>query len=155
VLPVLEAELGPGVAEALARTASALRADADALDELAAAAAQRIADGEPGLPADALATLPGAIRSRVLRGAALAAGAPAARARAGHIAQLDALVMSWHGQQGADLPGGVRCQRRCGRLLFSTAAGRPNAASRKPSTTGAIGGTGWTRLTWEPISRRS
>ena len=35
VLPVLEDELGPGVAEALARTADLLRDDADALDALA------------------------------------------------------------------------------------------------------------------------
>ena len=33
VLPVLEAELGPGVAEALARTAEQLREDAEAFDE--------------------------------------------------------------------------------------------------------------------------
>ncbi len=36
VLPVLEEALGPGVVEALARTAGLLRADADALDVLAA-----------------------------------------------------------------------------------------------------------------------
>lgn len=36
VLPVLEAELGPGIAEALARTATLARADADLLDDLAA-----------------------------------------------------------------------------------------------------------------------
>lgn len=37
VLPLLERELGPGVAEALARTADQLREDADTLDPLAAA----------------------------------------------------------------------------------------------------------------------
>jgi hypoxanthine phosphoribosyltransferase len=42
VLPVLESELGPGIAEALARTAQLLRADADALDAEAAAAIGRI-----------------------------------------------------------------------------------------------------------------
>jgi hypoxanthine phosphoribosyltransferase len=42
VLPVLEAELGPGIAEALARTADLLRADADALDADAAAAFGRV-----------------------------------------------------------------------------------------------------------------
>ena len=121
LLPALEAELGPGVALALARTARQLRADADALDELAAATARRIADTEPGLPADALAGLPEAIRSRVLRGAALASGAPAGALGERHIAQIDALVTSWHGQQWVDLPGGVRCQRRYGRLLFAPA----------------------------------
>ncbi|RIQ36748.1 tRNA lysidine(34) synthetase TilS [Jiangella rhizosphaerae] len=42
VLPVLEAELGPGVAEALARTAGLARADADALDAAAADALARL-----------------------------------------------------------------------------------------------------------------
>jgi tRNA(Ile)-lysidine synthase len=40
VLPVLEEALGPGVVEALARTAGLLRADADALDQLAADVAE-------------------------------------------------------------------------------------------------------------------
>ena len=119
LLPALEAELGPGVAQALARTARQLRADADALDELAASTAKRVADSEPGLRADALAGLPEAIRTRVLRNAALAAGAPAGALCEQHVAQLDALVTRWHGQQWVDLPGGVRCQRRYGRLLFA------------------------------------
>ncbi len=42
LVPALETALGPGVAEALARTAALLRADADALDDLAAAEAARI-----------------------------------------------------------------------------------------------------------------
>jgi tRNA(Ile)-lysidine synthase len=125
LLPALEAELGPGVAQALARTARQLRADADALDELAAATAKRVADSEPGLRADALAGLPEAIRTRVLRNAALAAGAPAGALCEQHVAQLDALVTRWHGQQWVDLPGGVRCQRRYGRLLFAPRAAEP------------------------------
>jgi tRNA(Ile)-lysidine synthase len=120
VLPALEAELGPGVAQALARTARQLRADADVLDGLAAAAARQLADGQPGLPADGLAVLAAAIRGRVLRSAALAAGAPAGALGERHVSELDALVTDWHGQRWVDLPGGVRCQRRCGRLLFAT-----------------------------------
>ena len=119
LLPVLEEQLGPGVAEALARTARQLRADADLLDELAAAAAAAIADGQPGLPARVLAAEPAAIRTRLLRGAALAAGAPAGALTQEHVTQLDALVTGWHGQRGVDLPGRIRCQRRCGRLLFA------------------------------------
>jgi tRNA(Ile)-lysidine synthase len=137
VLPVLEAELGPGVAEALARTARQLRADADVLDDLAAEAVHQIAaggaagprgsaepggSGEAGLPASALAALAPAIRSRVLRAAALAAGSPAGALGQRHVTELDALVTDWHGQQWVDLPGGVRCRRRCGRLLFATVA---------------------------------
>jgi tRNA(Ile)-lysidine synthase len=119
LLPALEQQLGPGVAEALARTAGQLRADADLLDELAAAAAGRMADGRPGLAARALAAEPAAIRTRLLRGAALAAGAPAGALTQEHVTQMDALVTGWHGQRGVDLPGRVRCQRRCDRLLFA------------------------------------
>jgi tRNA(Ile)-lysidine synthase len=119
LLPALEAELGPGVSSALARTARRLRADADALDELAARQAEQLADGQPGWSAAALAALPEAIRGRVLRRAALAAGARAGALSEFHVVQLGALVTDWRGQQGVDLPGGVRCRRRCGRLHFA------------------------------------
>ncbi|MGI3780094.1 MAG: tRNA lysidine(34) synthetase TilS, partial [Janthinobacterium lividum] len=67
VLPVLETELGPGVAAALARSADLLRADADLLDELAAQAAPGV-ERSGGLDCGRLAALPAALRSRVLRG---------------------------------------------------------------------------------------
>ncbi len=118
LLPAMEAELGPGVAEALARTARQLRRDAAALDELAAAATAQLADGQPGLPAAALAGLSDAVRARVLRDAALAAGAPAGALAERHIAGLDALITAWRGQRWVDLPGGVRAQRQCDRLIF-------------------------------------
>lgn len=137
VMPALEQALGPGVAEALARTASLLRADAEVLDAVAAAAAERlggtraavqVADGDAsalagGWPTDDLAALPAAIRHRVLRAAALAAGCPAGALSQRHVASMDELITAWHGQRWADLPGGVRCQRGYDRLLF-TAAGR-------------------------------
>jgi tRNA(Ile)-lysidine synthase len=130
ILPVMEELLGPGVADALARSADQLRADADALDSIASAEAERLAAGDHGLaadalgtlPADALGTLPAAIRTRVLRYAAIAAGCPAGALSARHVSEMDALVMLWRGQRWTDLPGGVRCQRRCGRLLFTAGA---------------------------------
>jgi tRNA(Ile)-lysidine synthase len=118
-LPALEQALGPGVAEALARSACQLRADADLLDSMAAAEAQRLAQDGPGIAADAVAVLPQAIRTRVLRTAAIAAGSPAGALSWQHIAGLEALVTRWHGQRWVDLPGGIRGQRRCGRLLFT------------------------------------
>jgi tRNA(Ile)-lysidine synthase len=118
-LPALEAALGPGVAEALARTARQLRADTDFLDELAETQAARIGDSGHGWRADLLADLPGAIRTRVLRLAAIAAGCPAGALSARHLAALDALVSAWHGQRWVDLPGGVRVTRHCGKLLFT------------------------------------
>jgi tRNA(Ile)-lysidine synthase len=125
LLPALESELGPGVTEALARTARQLRADADFLDSLAQAEAERIAvPGSGELPLDAVAALPQAVRSRVLRNAAIAAGCPAGALTARHVAGLDALVTGWHGQRWADLPGGVRGLRRYGKLLFSSSDGK-------------------------------
>jgi tRNA(Ile)-lysidine synthase len=114
-LPALEAALGPGIAEALARTAGQLRDDADLLDEIAAAERGR---GATPLAADSLAGLPGAVRTRVLRSAALAAGCPAGSLTAAHIARVAELVTRWHGQQGVDLPGGVRAARRSGAVVF-------------------------------------
>jgi tRNA(Ile)-lysidine synthase len=122
LLPALEAELGPGVAEALARSARLLRADADFLDALAESELERIAP--PGschsLPLDALAALPQAIRSRVLRKAAVAAGSPPGALSARHVAGLEALVTGWRGQRWTDLPGGIRAWRRYGKLQFGS-----------------------------------
>jgi tRNA(Ile)-lysidine synthase len=118
LMPALEAELGPGVAQALARTAHQLRADADYLDSQAKIATERMSTGEPGLPLDVIAALPEAIRSRVLREAAVAAGCPPGALTARHVAALDALATGWRGQRWTDLPGGVRGLRRYGRLLL-------------------------------------
>jgi tRNA(Ile)-lysidine synthase len=123
LLTVMEKELGPGVTQALARTARQLRADADFLDSVARAEAERLASAGPGLPVDALAGLPDAIRSRVLRNAAIAAGCPAAALTARHVAALDGLVTGWRGQRWTDLPGGIRGQRRYGKLLFGSSDG--------------------------------
>jgi tRNA(Ile)-lysidine synthase len=111
LLPALEEALGPGVAEALARTARLLRADAEALDAWAASAS-----GD--LTGAGLAALPGAVRRRVLRAAAIAAGAAAGDLTAGHVAAMDALVTSWRGQGPVSLPGGLVAERLCDRLSF-------------------------------------
>jgi tRNA(Ile)-lysidine synthase len=119
LLPLMEELIGPGVTESLARTADQLRADADLLDSLAAEHAGRLLGpgSQPGVAE--FAELPDAIRTRLLRRAALGAGVPAGSLTALHIAGLDALVMNWHGQRGIDLPGGVRCERQYGRLHFT------------------------------------
>ena len=117
VLPVMEQKLGPGIAAALARSAGLLRDDADALDAIAdsAMASMNLAD----LDAAALSELPRAIRSRVLRSAIYAAGAPSGSISADHVAAIETLVTSWHGQGAVSLPGGVKVERISGRLSLS------------------------------------
>ncbi len=119
-LPALEAALGPGVAEALARTAGQLRADAECLDDLAFAESGHLDVAQ--LDVARLAALPAAIRTRVLRDAAIAAGCPPGALAARHIGFLDALVTAWRGQRWADLPGGVRARRQAGKVWFSSDA---------------------------------
>jgi len=118
VLPVLESELGPGVAEALARTARLLRDDADALDGLAetARAGATMLDGS--LDAETLRHEPAAVRRRVLRRTALEAGCPSTELFAVHVDAMEALVTDWRGQIGVDLPGSRRMRRRGGSLLI-------------------------------------
>jgi tRNA(Ile)-lysidine synthetase-like protein len=134
VLPVLEAELGPGVAAALARSADLLREDADALDTLAADLLERaLLPDAPDAP-DAvhldvavLAEAPPALRHRALRAAAVRAGAPAGAVTRSHVAALAALVTGWRGQGPVHLPGNVAAHRGCGRLSLrpeSTDPGR-------------------------------
>jgi tRNA(Ile)-lysidine synthase len=116
-LPALERALGPGVAAALARTARLLREDADALDAWAAQALSARPDPDVGdLDCAALGELPAAVRRRVLRAAAVAAGSPAGELFAVHLEALDDLVVRWRGQQRVDLPGRITATRRCGRL---------------------------------------
>jgi tRNA(Ile)-lysidine synthase len=111
LLPALETALVPGVAEALARSARLLRDDADALD----ATADAVVDP---LDVAGLAALPRAVRTRVLRRAAIAAGSPAGDLTADHVEALDRLVTRWRGQSGVTLPGGLVGERRCDRLTF-------------------------------------
>ena len=121
-LPALEAALGPGVAEALARTAGQLRADAECLDDLAFAESAKLrgcASDPAGLDVGWLRALPAAIRTRVLRDAAIMAGCPPGALTAGHVDQVDALVTGWRGQRWVDLPGGVRARRQAGKVWFT------------------------------------
>src|SRR6478735_1384808 len=77
VLPMLEDQLGPGVAATLARTADQLRVDMDHLDDLAEAAYAGLRAADGTLPVAELVDRPTPVRHRVLRLAALDAGAPA------------------------------------------------------------------------------
>jgi tRNA(Ile)-lysidine synthase len=128
VLPLLERELGPGVAEALVRTAEQLREDSAALDALAGGISTELGeptgDGTLRVSVAVLAASPPALRQRSIRffverefGASLGRTHTLAVAR---------LVTDWHGQKTLDLPG-VRVGRQGGWLIFS----RPGPASSK------------------------
>jgi tRNA(Ile)-lysidine synthase len=130
VLPALESALGPGIAAALARSAALLRADADALDALADQAWTDAGGGAAdGLDVSTLSALPAAVRTRLLRRAALEAGSPAGDLSAGHVGELDRLLTDWHGQGPLDLPGQVRAARMCGRLQFSKGSSPTSSGS--------------------------
>jgi tRNA(Ile)-lysidine synthase len=119
VLPLLETELGPGVAEALARTAEQLREDAAALDHFAEEIVEELADiAEAGisLPVSALASNPPALRQRLIR-LAVQGEFHVSLSRA-HTLEVARLVTDWHGQKALDLPG-LRVERQGGLIIFS------------------------------------
>ena len=120
VLPVLEDELGPGVATTLARTADQLRDDSELLDELADEVLARVT-GPDGLIIALLAPQHPSLRRRVIRAAAVLAGAPASELFHEHVLAVDALVTDWRGQKWIDLPGHLRAVRRDDLLVLSPA----------------------------------
>jgi tRNA(Ile)-lysidine synthase len=117
LLPLLEAELGTGTIAALARSADLLREDADALDQLAAAAREEL--GAAPIDAALLLRLPRAIRTRVWRLLAFEAGCPPGTLIASHVESLDTLVTRWRGQGPIDLPGHVQASRSGGRVFVA------------------------------------
>jgi tRNA(Ile)-lysidine synthase len=108
VLPLLEDVLGGGVAEALARTATAMRENTELIDSLAAQEMPGAAS-DAGLDTDALAALRGPVRRAVIRGWLLAGGARGLTDK--QIRGVDALVTEWRGQGGVAVGSTLRGQR--------------------------------------------
>lgn len=132
VMPLLEDVLQSGVAAALARTATQLREDHTALDELAdalrrSAALDRPAgegsagghDGCDDLDAGTVAGAHSAVRRRALRAWLLDAGVR--EVSDGHLRSVEALVSAWRGQGGVWLPGNLVASRAHGRLQVCSA----------------------------------
>lgn len=119
VLPVLEAELGPGVAEALARTAEQLREDAEAFADMIDEVIEDIVEhAEAGISVSvaALAANPAALRNRIIRHVVAAEfGESLSRTQTLEVARL---VTDWSGQGPIDLPG-CRAHRAGGRIVFT------------------------------------
>lgn len=158
IMPFLEAELGPGVAEALARTASLLGADADFLDAHAQRAYESLADVVPAepdaagpataepataevtsaagtgpravvLPGDALRDLPPAIRGRVIALAVAELGGEATFERLRAVERL----LDRRGSAGpVEVPGHVSAYRR------SSSGAAPGARGISPGAPGAL-----------------
>jgi tRNA(Ile)-lysidine synthase len=118
VLPLMEEVLGGGVAEALARTATALRADTELIDSLIVQAMTTSATAE-GLDTRMLTALPDPVRRGVIRSWLLAGGAIGLTDK--QIRGVDTLVTAWRGQGGVAVGSTLRNQRlvarRSGGLL--------------------------------------
>jgi tRNA(Ile)-lysidine synthase len=125
VMPRLQATFGPGVPAALARTADLLRDDDEALSAAADAGLEQARRFDPErrsdvlLDLEALTRLPRAVRTRVLRRAAIAAGSPPGSLTYDHVLCLETLVSDWNGQGPAALPGPVSGSREYGRLRLA------------------------------------
>lgn len=119
VLPVLEAELGPGVAEALARTAEQLREDADAFaDMIDETIEDMVEHAEAGISVSvaALAANPAALRHRIIRHVVQSEfGVALTRVQTLEVARL---VTDWRGQGPIDLPS-CTATRAAGQIVFS------------------------------------
>ena len=112
VIPYLEQHLDSGISRALVRSAALLRDDADALDLWAEREAS-------DLDCERLAALPRAIRTRIIRRAALSAGATPGQLTFEQVGAIDALICAWKGQGAVSLAGGVKVERISGRLSLS------------------------------------
>ncbi|MBO3662926.1 tRNA lysidine(34) synthetase TilS [Microbacterium stercoris] len=120
VLPVLEGELGPGIAEALARTAEQLREDAEAFAEMIEETIEDIVEhAEAGIAVSvaALAANPPALRHRIIRHVVQSEfGVALTRVQTLEVARL---VTDWSGQGPIDLPGCTAARKNA--LIIFTA----------------------------------
>lgn len=137
VLPVLERALGPGIAEALARTAGLAREDADALDGwaerewtarvvAAPPEAQILPEGSDpprtrggSLPLGRICGdgLPAAIVNRLVRRWLITCGCPGGALTAQHVRGVAALLEGPVTAAEIALPGGLRARREGGALV--------------------------------------
>ena len=134
VMPVLENQLGPGVAEALARTAEQFKQDSAVLDALTSEimptvfmpmlgeTAQSV---QATLDVTALTGLPTAILNRVIRRAALDVfGSSLSSVHTNAVARL---ITDWHGQGEVHVPG-IRVERQGAQLVLTASSSTPTEA---------------------------
>ena len=134
VMPVLENQLGPGVAEALARTAEQFKQDTFVLDQMAAEIMPTVFTPVLGettqsvqatLDVTALTGLPLAILNRVIRRAALDVfGSSLSSVHTNAVARL---ITDWHGQGEVHVPG-IRVERQGAQLVLTASSSTPTEA---------------------------
>ena len=134
VMPVLENQLGPGVAEALARTAEQFKQDSAVLDALTSEIMPTVFTpllGETAqsvqatLDVTALTGLPLAILNRVIRRAALDVfGSSLSSVHTNAVARL---ITEWHGQGEVHVPG-IRVERQGAQLVLTASSSTPTEA---------------------------
>jgi tRNA(Ile)-lysidine synthase len=127
VLPVWEEELGPGISDALSRTASLFRQDSDALDSFAQVfVAEHVEASNPSersVSVQALMEQPAAVHTRALRMMVIAVGGSAPS-----FAQMDQILTvlrNWRGQSALDLSG-VTLERTEGRIMVRSKKNSPS-----------------------------
>ena len=140
--PALEAALGPGVTEALARTASQLRADAER-----STTSRRAESRQQGRRQGSTRMAAGAARGDEDPGAArrgAGPGCPHGSLTAGTSSRLDALVTGWRGQR-------LGRPARRGPCAARMASWLDRPCGTRPAGIGQYGGRdpGWTQLTWD------
>lgn len=119
VLPLLEDELGPGVAQALARTAAIFQEDTAFLDALAAQTYAGLAQQNAtqiSFQVPQLEAIAAPVRKRVYAKAMQVFGSAFTQV---HLVSIDELVANWHGQKELTLPG-VRVVRTGDQIVFKT-----------------------------------
>lgn len=134
VMPVLENQLGPGVVEALARTAEQFKQDSAVLDALTSEIMPTVFTpllGETAqsvqatLDVTALTGLPLAILNRVIRRAALDVfGSSLSSVHTNAVARL---ITEWHGQGEVHVPG-IRVERQGAQLVLTASSSTPTEA---------------------------
>jgi tRNA(Ile)-lysidine synthase len=139
VLPLLEAKLGPGVAESLARTAAILQLDADYLEDVANDTFLRLRElsgAAISLPEEALRELAPAVRFRVIAKAAAAVGGQQPSYQ--RLLAAEALLRR-HGSAGpVELPGGVSVYRLSLAQLLAEGQSGPDSVPREAARCGKL-----------------
>lgn len=126
IIPMLEEELGPGIVDALARTAELAREDTEAFDEMISEMIEEIVEhAEAGIAvhSGALFANPAALRNRIIRYVANAEfGVQLTRQ---HTLAVAKLVTDYKGQGALHLPG-IRVKREGAYIVMSAAPGTEN-----------------------------